>query len=285
MTSINHDGPIDVIRNHPVMTADLVRRVTPISIPPQDRIRVELGSNDASNVVPDEFKADMVTVIRDRRTGAPLVLVIIEPQGREDKAKRFSWPSYIANLRAAHECETAVLIVVCWDATEADKCRKAIPLGHPGLVLFPIVIGPRDGANLGGDPWLTVLSGSMGAIDLDAEAGRRAVLDAIRDTRSNIPVTRTLTAIILGVASDAARTELEAMMVTKEYKNDFFDRAEAQGEARGKGKALVKVLRSRNIELTPEQDELIASCLDSVQFDAWLDRALTATSADDVFKN
>lgn len=282
MPSINHDGPIDVIRNHPAMTADLVRRATPIKLPPQDMVRVELGSTDASNVVPDEFKADIVTVIRDRDTGAPLLLVIIEPQGREDKAKKFSWPAYLANLRAAHQCEAAVLIVVCWDATEADKCRVAIPLGHPGFVLVPVVIGPRDGADLdGAGPWLTVLAGSMGAIDLEADSGRRAVLNAIRDTHSSTPVTRTLTAIILGVASDAARAELEAMMETKEYKNDFFDRA----EARGKAGALVTVLRARSIELTPEQHELVASCLDLDQLGTWLNRAGTATSADDVFKD
>jgi hypothetical protein len=290
MTSLHHDGPIDVIRNHPVMTAELVRRVTPLKIPPQSRIRVELGSNDASNVVPDEFKADMVTVIRDRKTSAPLLLVIIEPQGRADKAKKFSWPAYIANLRAAHECESAVLIVICWDAAEAVKCRKAIPYGHPGLVLVPIVIGPHDGEDLDrGSPWLTILAGSIGAIDLEKDTGRRTVLDAIRSTRSNVPVTRTLTAIMLGVASDAARTELEAMMMTKEYKNDFFDRAEALGEARGQArgqaKALVAVLRAKDIELSPEQQELIESCLDLDQFDTWITRAATAGSADDVFKD
>jgi hypothetical protein len=204
MPSINHDGPIDVIRNNPDMTADLVRLVTPIPIPSQDRVRVELGSTDASNVVPDEFKANMVTVISDRVTGHPLLVVVIEPQGREDAEKRFSWPAYLANLRAAHKCESAVLVVLCWDATEAEKCRAAIPMGHPGYILVPIVIGPRDGRELNGTgPWLTVLAASMGAIDLATDAGRRTVLDAIRDTRSSTPVTRTLTAIILGVAPDA----------------------------------------------------------------------------------
>jgi hypothetical protein len=289
--SINHDGPIDVIRSNPDMTANLVRLVTAISIPAQHKVRVELGSTDASNVVPDEFKADMVTIIRDRATGDPLLLVVIEPQGRKDDEKRFSWPAYLANLRAAHKCESAVLIVICWDAAEADKCRAAIPMGHPGYVLIPIVIGPRDGQELTGTgPWLTVLAGSMGAIDLTADAGRRMVLDAIRDTRSNTPTTRTLTAIILGVApNDAARSALEALMETKEYKNDFFDRAEAigeaRGEARGEAKAVVKILDARAVGLTTEQRDRVLSCEDINQLDSWFDRALTATSADDVFKD
>jgi len=220
-----------------------------------------------------------------------LLLVVVESQGREDETKRFSWPAYLANLRAAHKCESAVLIVICWNAAEAEKCRAAIPMGHPGYVLVPIVMGPRDGEDLNGTtPWLTVLAGSMGAIDLATDAGQRTVLDAIRDTRSSTPVVRTLTAIILAVApSPADRSAMEALMQAKEYKNDFFDRAEAIGEAigeaRGVAKALLKILRFQGIELTNEQEERIASCLDSQQLDRWLDNAGTATSASDVFKD
>src|SRR5215469_4221068 len=126
MPSINHDGPIDVIRKNPEMTADLVRRLTPIALPSDDRVQVKLGSIDASNVVPAQFTADMVTVIYDKATGKPLLLVIIEPQGRAKETKLYAWPAYRANLRSAHKCKSAVLIVVCWSATEAEKCRKAI---------------------------------------------------------------------------------------------------------------------------------------------------------------
>ena len=183
--------------------------------------------------------------------------------------------------------EPAVLIVVCWNAGEAEKCRAAIPMGHPGYVLTPIVIGPHDGQDLNGrTSWLTVLAGSMGAIDLATDAGRRTVLDAIRDTGCNTPVTRTLHAIILAVApDDAARSALEALMETKEYRNDFADRYEARGVALGEAKALLKVIRSRKVELTREQEERITSCLDSGQLDRWLDNALGADTADDVFKD
>jgi hypothetical protein len=307
MPSINHDGPIEVIRNNPSVTADLVRLLTPVLIPEQDRVRVDLGSADASNVVPDEFRADMVTIIRDRATGDPLLLVVIEPQGRKDKEKRFSWPAYLANLRAAHQCDYAILIVICWDEAEAEKCREAIPMGHPGFILVPVVIGPRDGLNLTGvNPWLTILAGSMNGIDLSAEPGRRAVLDAIRDTHSNTPVTRALSAIILGVApDDATRSALEGLMVTKEYKTDFWDRmearaeaegrargeaegrakGEAEGRARGEAKVLVKILDARAIELTTDQRDLVLGCTDPGQLDVWVDRALAASSADEVFKD
>ena len=44
----------------------------------------------------------------------------------------------------------------------------AIPTGHPGFVLVPIVIGPRSTPGLDhASPWLTVLAGTIGAIDLE----------------------------------------------------------------------------------------------------------------------
>jgi len=295
MPSIKHEAPIDVIRSNPAMTADLVRLMTPLKIPTRERLRVELGSTDATNVVPDEFKADMVTVIRDKDTGAPLLVVVIEPQGRKDEEKSLSWPAYLANLRAAHRCQAAVLIVICWDAVEAEKCRDAILMGHPGYVLVPIVIGPRDGYELNqAGPWLTVLAGSMGAIDLGADAGQRMVLDAIRDTHSSTAISRTLQAIILGVApDDAARSALEALMETKEYRNDFADRheaigeerGEARGRAEGKAESLAIVLEARGMRLTAEQRDLIRSCSDTSQLDLWLSRAAEAASADDIFKD
>jgi hypothetical protein len=207
MPSIQHESPIEIIRKNKDMTADLVRHVTPVPLPGNDQIRVEFGATDASNVVPDEFKADMVTVIYDKATDEPLLIVIIEPQGRKDATKKFSWPAYIANLRAAHQCESAVLIVLCWDEAEASKCRKAIPLGHPGLVLIPIVIGPRSGAALAdAGPWLTILAAAMRGLGLDTDARRRAVLDAIRATHSDAPTHRTLSTIILATGATRGRT-------------------------------------------------------------------------------
>jgi hypothetical protein len=78
-------------------------------------------------------------------------------------------------------------------------------------------------------------------------------------------------------------------METKEYKSDFWDRvearAEARGEARGEAKAVVKVLEARAIGLTSEQRDRVLSCADIDQLDRWIDRAVTATSAEDVFKD
>jgi hypothetical protein len=282
MPSITHESPIEVIRSHPGLATELVRRLTVMEVPGEDRAEATLGSADASNVVPAKFTADMVVVVTDRQTRTPVLLIVVEPQGRGGKAKRLSWPAYLANLRAAHDCDSAVLIVVCWNEAEARKCRAAIPMGHPGFVLVPIVIGPLSAPDLDdASPWLKILCGAIGAINLDTDPGRRAVLDAIAETRSDTINLRKLTTIILAVASDAARLELEALMETAEYKSDFLDRIEAKGEA----KALVRVMTARGIVLTTAQHDTIMSCTDNDRLGVWLDRASAATSADDVFKD
>jgi hypothetical protein len=78
-------------------------------------------------------------------------------------------------------------------------------------------------------------------------------------------------------------------METAEYKSDYFDWAEAQGEAKGEikgnARALVQVITAPGIELAEGQLGQVASCQDLAQLDAWLDRALGATSADEVFKD
>jgi hypothetical protein len=293
MPSLQHESPIEIIRTHTGLSAELVRRATPISIPGTDEVEVTLVSADASNVVPAEFTADIVTLVSDKATGKPLLIIVIEPQGRSEKDKRFSWPAYLVNLRGAHQCESAILIVICWDEAEARACRKAIPLGHPGFTLIPIVIGPGSPPDIdGASPWLILLCGAIGAISLETDQGRRAVLDAIKATEADGTTDidrKKLTTLILGIASGEARPALEALMQTAEYKSDFYDRieasAEARGEARGEAKSLVIVLEARGVHLTREQHDLIMSCADVDTLDRWLQRAAAATSAEDVFKD
>jgi hypothetical protein len=131
MPSIQHESPIEIIRRHPEVSAELVRRTTKVPIPDEDEVTVTLAATDASNVVPAQFTADIVTLIRDKDTGKPAVLVVVEPQGRSEEEKRYSWPAYLANLREAHQCDSAILVVLCWSEPEAEKCRQAIRWATP----------------------------------------------------------------------------------------------------------------------------------------------------------
>jgi hypothetical protein len=215
--------------------------------------------------------------------------VIIEPQLRDSETKRYSWPVYVTTARRVAKCPAAVLVVLCPDPAEAAKCRRLIRTGHPGFDLAPVVIdsgGPpgRDGA---GGPYLTVFAASMGGIDMASEPGARRVLDAMASAEVSDTDRLRMTAIILRLASDAARQILEAMMTTSDYEKTFVERIHdegiAEGEAKGKAEAVLKLLVARHLAPSPEQRQRVTACTDPTQLDLWFDRAITASTAAEVF--
>jgi hypothetical protein len=174
---------------------------------------------------------------------------------------------------------------ICPDPAEAAKCRQLIRTGHPGFDLAPIVIdsnGPpgHDGA---GGPYLTLFAASMGGIDMASEPGARTVLDAMASHEISEAERLRMTAIIMRLASDAARQFLEAMMKTSEYEKTFVEKIHDQGKAEGKAEDVLKLLDVRHLTPSKEQQLRVTSCIDAAQLNLWFDRAITAGTADEVF--
>jgi hypothetical protein len=283
MPSIPHEGPLDLVRQHPEIAVEFVQGTAGVKLP--EEIAVSLAPTDMSAVVPVQYLADMVVLISDAATGKPVLAVIIEPQLRDSETKRYSWPVYVTTARRVAKCPAAVLVVVCPDPAEAAKCRRLIRTGHPGFDLLPIVIDSaappgRDGA---GGPYLTVFAASMGGIDMESEPGARRVLDAIASTEVTETDRLRMTTIILRLASDAVRQILEAMMTTSEYEKTFVERIHDQGIAEGKADGVLKLLDARHLGPSQEQRQRVTSCTDAAQLDLWFDRAITAGTAAEVF--
>jgi hypothetical protein len=290
--TVTHEAPLELIRQHPDLAVDLVRAMTGVPVP--DDARADLGPTSLNAVVPAEFTADSVVIVSDRTAGKPVLVVVVEPQGRDDRTKAYSWPAYLANVREAVQCPRAVLIVVCPDPREAEKCRQVIQMGHPGWDLWPIVIDPLHAPDAAGaGPYLILFLACLPALDMESEAGARQVLAAIRDTGASHADRRRLTAIILKRASDAARQILEDMMSTTEWKDDFIEsyvqigieQGREQGAANAKAQDVLKVMETRGLNPTQEQRAKITAAAGITQLDLWFDRALTAGTAADVFKD
>jgi hypothetical protein len=269
--------------------------VTDIKLPGTPSVAV--SATDMSDVIPKQYLADMVVVISDAATGRAALSVIIESQLREDETKQYSWPVYVASARRIRGCPAAVLLVICPDPAEAIKCAQLIRTGHPGFDLAPIVISPHNAPGTDDTtPWLTVFAACMGAIDLEDKANASHVLSAINQTRTGIADRRRMTAIILNLASEAARAILEEMsMALPDVKNDFLDRLEAEAVARGLARGMaqgtvsakagdvLKVLAARDLTPSETQRKQVSECTDLGQLDRWFDRALTASTIDQVF--
>jgi hypothetical protein len=77
------------------------------------------------------------------------------------------------------------------------------------------------------------------------------------------------------------------MMTTSEYEKTFVERIHdqgiAEGEAKGKAEAVLKLLDARHLVPSGEERQRVTSCTDAMQLDRWFDRAITADTAAEVF--
>jgi len=80
-------------------------------------------------------------------------------------------------------------------------------------------------------------------------------------------------------------------MASPKFHSTFVDGLLQQGEEKGLEKGavkstiedLVKVIRARGLELTKAELKLVTSCADLSQLATWFNRALDATTTDEIF--
>lgn len=218
----------------------------------------------------------------------PVYAIIVEIQLGRDGDKRWSWPVYLTTLRARLRCHTA-LLVLCPNDGLADWCATPISLGHPGMVMRPLTIGPdrvpvvTDPAAASDSPELAVLS----AMAHGSHPERDKILNALLAGLQTIDEDHAdlYADVVLAALPTAARAHLEELMRTGtyEYQSDFARRYFGQGEAKGEAKALLAVLAARDIAVTTAARERIMSCTDAGQLEVWVRRAVTITTIDELF--
>ncbi len=296
MPSLRHDALLLLFRNRLTLAPELLRDVLHAPVPPFEQVRV--ADADVTEVVPTEYRADLVLVLE--RAGKPPkappeVAIVLEAQLRPDPDKPFSWPAYLAGFRARLRCDV-VLVVVTADAATARWASKPIAMGHPGWVLTPLVVGPdvvpvvRDEQTAERAPELAVLSAVVHGDGPDAaEVGKAALFGArgLDDERATLYAD-----LVFASVHGAARAAVEALMAngTYEYQSDFAKRyvaqgraeGRAEGEARGKAHAVLGVLTARGVAVPEAVGERILACSDLATLDRWLARAVTAATATDV---
>lgn len=231
-----------------------------------------------------EFRADAVVVLRDGETGGPVMAVIVEVQRRRDGGKRWSWPMYVAALRARLRCPV-VLLILCPDRRVSAWCSQPIALGHPEFVLRPLVAGPEvipvvdDPVAARADPELAVLSALAHPVEAVIDASAQG-LEALDSATAAV-----YTGYMLALLPAAARKHLEGLMATQAftYRSEFTQRYVDQGRAEAEAESVLRVLAARGVEVTDEVHDRVTSCTDADQLAEWLRRAATADTADELF--
>jgi hypothetical protein len=136
-------------------------------------------------------------------------------QLRPDRRKHLSWPAYLATARARLGCP-AMLLVICPESRVAAWARQSISLGHPGLVLTPLVLGPEEvpvltapEANTAA-PELAVVSAVVHGAGPDGAKVLATMLDTFEKIEPELA--QGYIDEVLAVLPEAARDLLEAMM-------------------------------------------------------------------------
>jgi hypothetical protein len=287
MPSTLHEVLIEMFRYRPSLAAKLLVELFGVDLPAWQRAQMDPG--DLTELVPTEYRADAVVTLN---TGdRPVLAVVVEAQLGRDDRKRYSWPVYLATLRARLRCPT-VLLVMCPDPATAGWCATPIELGHPGWVLRPLVLGPAtvpvvtDDGQARRFPELAVLSAMAHGGNPEGEPILRALLAALDEVdQEHLTL---YTGVVMAALPAAARRHLEAMLTTtaqgfRDYGSDFVNRYVNQGRAEAEGDAVLKILAARGIGVTDHDRERITSCRDLDQLGTWISRAATADSIDDVF--
>jgi hypothetical protein len=291
MPSPEHDQLVLLFRNRPALAAELLGaasgralRFDEARLANVDRTEVPQATRLADAVV--ELYAGGV------RRGA----VVVEVQLRQKRRKRFTWPLYVASVRAELECETT-LLVLAPDRSVAAWASEPIELGHPGLVLRPVVIGPEgvpvvtEGAVARASPELAVLSALAHGAGARGHEVARALLDGLGE-RAWVYIS-----IVLPALSEAVRARLEEDMKVenlpepaefmKQWRSKGREEGREEGRAEGRAEAraqdLLAILAERGLEVPDAVRERVLACGDADVLARWLVRAVRIDRAEDLF--
>jgi hypothetical protein len=290
--SIVHEAAVELLRRNPQLAAALLASA---GVPIPTGASAALADSNLSVPEPTELRADVVTV--HKGTGGKLVIVTEVEVDPPDTGKRRAWVAYVALAQVEHQCDAALVVIALRPGT-ARASGRPIRTGHPRFVLEPIVIGPETtpaaaapGAGQASAE-LAVLAVLTGALDLGDPATRRFVLEAIAAVDAGRR--EIYTRFIRVTASSAVRRALEELMATV-FKDEFVDglldrgraegrvEGEARGRAEGQAAMLLRVLAARGFAVPDEVRRRVQSCTDITQLEAWGDRAVSATSLDEIF--
>jgi hypothetical protein len=284
--SLTHEGLLLLFKNRPELAPELLRDALGVTLPAYAEARID--SADLTDAQPTEYRADLVVLLVD---GKPVLGIVVEVQlelKKEDR-KLYTWPVYVANLRARLECPVCVLVVTPSESV-AERARVSIELG-PGSTVTPFVVGPkavpivRDAEAAVRDPELAVLSAMAHGKDEPSVAVSiaTAALAACRrldDERAMLYLD--LIGISLG---DAARAALEDLMAqgNYEFQSDFAKKHRAAGKAEGRAEDVLEILDARGINVSSDQKARVLGCADVALLSHWIRKAVTVVSADELF--
>jgi hypothetical protein len=291
MPSGEHETPIALAKLDPGLVTWLLAHLFDVKVPDYHHARAR--PTDVRVLVPRTYHADSMLLYCDA-ADQPVLAVVLEVLRGWDKAKRWTWKLYVAELEAELTVNVA-LVVYCPDPALAGWYRDMFDGEGPSLPLRPYIFTPHDvplvvDVELArANPALAVFS----AICHGGDAGVDVVFPALAEALRALGPQKAIFYhdVVLAGLPQAPRVRWEAYMSTAteyEFRSELLReaaaRGQALGEARGEGRSVLTVLDARGVSVPEAIRKQILACTDLTQLDTWLRRAVTATTADDIIR-
>lgn len=249
---------------------------------------------DAVELRPDALLIDQVT-------GGWIAL---EVQLHPDEEKRTAWPLLAAYLTRRFGALGDVLVITP-SANVAGWARKGWriegPMGSTQAFAPSVLhLGLAEARALLRAPAPETAFFAAWAIQTrHGPAAREIALAALRrtDELTDATLKNALARSILGVLSDPLKEALKIMIsperlpklepwleeLIQRWEDKGLSQGLSQGRAEGESRALLRVLARRGIAVDAITEARVTACTDTAVLEAWIDRAVTATSLHDVF--
>ena len=295
MPTLEHNVLVEMFRENPDLAPRFLTTLFRIEVPPYASVAVVESSLD--QLIPVEFRADLVLELRDA-TGALVLAIVLEVQRDTDPDKRFSWPVYLTVVRARKRCGVVVLVVAP-DAEVAAWSAENIDLGLGFGSVRPLVLGPAvvpevtDPAEAKKATELSVLSAVAHGNGPNGLAVVQAALVALG--RLDQEHAAVYFQIIWNGLREPMRQAMEALVMERQIEDKasfppfiqrLIDRGKTEGiregEVKGKRDTLLRLLARAGIALTESESARIQACSDSATLDRWVDNVLGAKTAAEV---
>jgi hypothetical protein len=171
----------------------------------------------------------------------------------------------------------------------AEWAREPITIGLAGLTCMtvtPVVLGPDNVpavtslAEAADDIPFAVFSALTHSRGPEAHAILKALAAAL-DTIDTETADFLVEFTEAGLGNTPGQRIWKVLMATVTY--PYVSELRSKGRAQGQAQSILQVLDRRGIAVDDSTRERIESCTDTDTLSAWLDRALTATKATDLF--
>jgi hypothetical protein len=299
MPTLEHNAIVEMFRERPELAPRFLALLFHVDVPPHASVAVAESSLD--QLLPVELRADLVIELRDA-DGVLVLAIVLEVQRGEDPDKQYSWPAYVALVRAKKRCDTIVLVIAP-DAAVAGWAAENIDLGLGLGSIRPLVLGPRvvpevtDPTEAERETELAILSalshrdgpnglavvvaalGALGRLDQEhAAAYFQIVYTALRE-----PVRRALEALIMERQTETKATfpPFAQQLIDRGLREGKLDGLR-EGKLDGLREALLRLLARAGIALTEDDRARIQACTDAATLDRWVENVLGAKTAVDV---